>query len=602
MDQKALQKSIGRLKILNFDKDSEMNAEKSDNSKSESESDEGSLLIVEKILKSRMRVGHKGVKEYLLKWKGFSIEEATWETEDNMDCEEMICDFDFEEKQKKLFKARKDLKLPANDYERKRLQNIQDMAAEKKKFMANLKTSTKTLKQALKRKSQAPRPLIKCEFCKRNYQIPQALEKHKRLVHKHKLKKIKSEFYFECNDKTCSEEFKTYDMIKEHIAQSHTFTCSACNESFKTKQQEKVHNCRPILCDCGKKIKTEQDLAAHVCHKCKYCDELFRNVSLLNAHEAKHLNPLSFINRKTGFECLRCKINFKLPSDLEKHKTLTHNIKPRKPKITHGWVEQEANEICAICDGEFADEKELKSHVNEIHRLSTGPKKPGRSAPKLKYVESDSEYVSIYQNDLRKKSTLKKLAKNPKYIESDSESEEESDKESDKEIVPVSKRATSKKKHMAKKSSPKKLTAQASKYVNSDSESEEESDKESDEKSDEESEKEEQEYVPKNGKRGAPVARSAVPAKKVAKKPLKQSSRPLLNLAAHMCPKEIKISIKKLRNPLQRTQQLSKYIKSDSESDKENEEEELEYVSNKGKRGPPAARSAIPAKKVAIKP
>ena len=31
---------------------------------------------------------------------------------------------------KKLFKARKDLKLPMNDYERKRLQNIGDMAKE----------------------------------------------------------------------------------------------------------------------------------------------------------------------------------------------------------------------------------------------------------------------------------------------------------------------------------------------------------------------------------------------------------------------------------------------------------------------------------------
>ena len=41
----------------------------------------------------------------------------------------------------------------------------------------------------------------------------------------------------------------------------------------------------------------------------------------------------------------------------------------------------EANEICAICDDEFANEKELKGHVNEIHRLSTGPEKRIRNAP-----------------------------------------------------------------------------------------------------------------------------------------------------------------------------------------------------------------------------
>ena len=119
MDQKALQKSMGRLKTankfrdfedgalgdnldINEEKENEINSDKdskmkSDNSGAESDSDEsvaGPLLIVEKILRSRNRIGQKGVKEYLLKWKGFSVEEATWESEETMDCEEMICEFE----------------------------------------------------------------------------------------------------------------------------------------------------------------------------------------------------------------------------------------------------------------------------------------------------------------------------------------------------------------------------------------------------------------------------------------------------------------------------------------------------------------------------
>ena len=129
MDQKTLQKSMGRIKTANkfrmeteFDKsalsdnsdiveekEDEFNTDKksgenSENSESESDSDEsvaGPLLIVEKILRSRNRIGQKGVKEYLLKWKSFSVEEATWETEDNMDCKEMICEFE-----KKPFRGR----------------------------------------------------------------------------------------------------------------------------------------------------------------------------------------------------------------------------------------------------------------------------------------------------------------------------------------------------------------------------------------------------------------------------------------------------------------------------------------------------------------
>ena len=57
-------------------------------------SDAGPLLIVEKILRSRNRIGQKGLKEYLLKWKGFSVKEATWESEESIDCDEMISEFE----------------------------------------------------------------------------------------------------------------------------------------------------------------------------------------------------------------------------------------------------------------------------------------------------------------------------------------------------------------------------------------------------------------------------------------------------------------------------------------------------------------------------
>jgi hypothetical protein len=99
MDERALQKSMGRLKTankfrmetefddstlgnnfdINEEKENEISPNKNskmnfDNFKSESDSKKsvaGPLLIVEKILRSRNRIGQKGMKEYLLKWKGF---------------------------------------------------------------------------------------------------------------------------------------------------------------------------------------------------------------------------------------------------------------------------------------------------------------------------------------------------------------------------------------------------------------------------------------------------------------------------------------------------------------------------------------------------
>ena len=270
----------------------------------------------------------------------------------------------------------------------------------------------------------------KCSACDQTFAQKGHLKRHFRTVHEGKKPYTCSVRWLTpgaVQDPICQNGFKTIQKLKEHMEKVHDgvipHKCSHCEEGFYTKSGLKKHELaahlslltehpcklcdktfpkylglqshiktvheriRPFSCEvCGKTFPNRDHLKRHhdsvhvgiKSHICNICgkgfavkDYLKRHITEVHSHEG--VNKI--------YKCSECEDSFSRSNYLTAHFDSNHiericNLCPAQPRFTNkkelrshmvSVHKQEKVYDCNMCDANFKDSKDLKTHIASEH-------------------------------------------------------------------------------------------------------------------------------------------------------------------------------------------------------------------------------------------
>ncbi|KAL0962297.1 hypothetical protein UPYG_G00338260 [Umbra pygmaea] len=213
-----------------------------------------------------------------------------------------------------------------------------------------------------------------CQHCFRNFATPFSLQCHVEGVH--------SQFESTAKCKICELVYESEPIFLQHMKNTHKpgempYICQVCD--FRSSLYKDVYtHFREVHSDTANLL-------------CPYCLKVFRSSSNYQSHYSRH-------QKKTVFQCDRCRLQFLFAKDRAEHKVQYHktHLKPRqleglKPG-TRVTIRAYAIQGKQFSFQDYSSRAELRP--SRVIEVQSAPQKP---EPKKKPVESLIELLTKFQ-------------------------------------------------------------------------------------------------------------------------------------------------------------------------------------------------------------
>ncbi|KAK2903062.1 hypothetical protein Q8A67_007775 [Cirrhinus molitorella] len=212
--------------------------------------------------------------------------------------------------------------------------------------------------------SHSRQSVLTCQICDQNFPTPQALEEHKRNVHR--------------VNRPVEDAQKQLNQAGAQTSSSNPFQCHICLRSYPKLQSlkdhlRKVHRPKPPK---QTNVRSVEPVRSGP-FQCQICERFYPNIKSLKNHRRRvhHIVGGVFLPSKGTeqnitpyqFQCQICPHSFPDEQSLRNHRRRAHHIVEGQGLLS-GMAQHNLYK-CQICQRSYPDVVSLKNHRRRVHRI-----------------------------------------------------------------------------------------------------------------------------------------------------------------------------------------------------------------------------------------